>query len=103
MVPLTLTSFDSLGVASDRATDGMAASWRMTSQPAAAASRAAGSRMLPSVKRDPIAEAFETGAETGREVIDDADLVTTIQQAADQVMTDEPRTARDQDPHARPP
>ena len=52
---------------------------------------------------DPIAEAFEAGAETGREVIDDADLVTTIQQAADQVMTDEPRTARDQDPHARPP
>jgi hypothetical protein len=36
----------------------------------------------------------------GGEVVDDADLVTASQQAANQVVTDEPGTAGDQYPQA---
>ncbi len=47
IVPSTLTALVARGSSTERATDGIAASWRMTSQPAAASSSAEGSRMLP--------------------------------------------------------
>ena len=54
----------------------------------------------PLDERDAIAEWVQPRSEPGGEVVDDADLVTASQQAANQVVTDEPGTAGDQYPQA---
>ena len=83
----------------ERATDGIAASWKTTSQPAIAASRAAGSRIEPVHERDPVADRVDPPLEPGREVVDDGDLVAALQEGADEVVADEAGAAGDEGPH----